>query len=146
MPHAVCCHKYLHAYSCALLWQQQPVMLFLNTFLKNAFARVVSLKTQNEGRAVLCRLFIVYLQKHWNWTKCPVVSYLFLQVEAVCSAAILHYVTLQTTEHRIPILNWSCSFIVGYRWRGMLLYLNSTSAVLVVLSTGIGIFPWRNTK
>jgi hypothetical protein len=83
--------------------------------------------------------FIVYLQNQLNWTNCPVVSYLFLQVEAVCCAAILHYVTLQTTEHRIPILNWSCSFIVGYRWKSMLLYLNSTSAILV-LSSGIGIF------
>ena len=59
--------------------------------------------------------------------------------------ALPYCVTLQTTEHRIPILNWSCSFIVGYRRKAVLMYLNSTSAILV-LSTGIGIFLWRNTK
>jgi hypothetical protein len=129
--------------SCALHRKQQSVMLFLNKLRKNACARVVSLRTQNESRGVLCRLFIVYRQKHCNWTNYPVVSYLFLQVKAVCCAAILRYVT--DNWDRIPILNWSCSFIVGYRRKAMLLYLNSTSAILV-LCTGIGIFLWCNTK
>ena len=37
--------------------------------------------------------------------------------------ALPYCLTLQTTEHRIPILNWSCSFIVGYRRKAMILSL-----------------------
>jgi len=48
--------------SCALHREQQSVMLFLNKFRINTFARVVSLKTQNERREVRCRLFIVHRQ------------------------------------------------------------------------------------
>jgi len=39
--------------SCALHRKLQSVMLFLNKFRKNAFARVVSLEIQNERRGVL---------------------------------------------------------------------------------------------
>jgi len=129
--------------SCPLHRKQQWVMLFLNKFLKSVFAHVVSLETQNERREFCA---VCFLCIHSNTVIEQIVllfrtySYKWKQF-----VALPYCVTLQTTEHRIPILNWWCSYIVDCRRKEMLLYLISTSAILV-LSTGIGIFLWRNNK
>ena len=117
--------------SCALHRKQQSVRLFLNKFREHACARMVSPKTQNEILGVLCRL-LVYIDRNTVIEQIVLLfrtySYKWKQF-----VALPYCVTLQTTEHRIPTLNWSCSFIVGYIRKAILL-LNSLS------------FPSRSVK
>ena len=94
---------------------------------------MMSLKTQIERLGVLC--LFSYIDRNILIEQ---IVLLFLTYSYKCQqfVSLPYSVTLQTTEHRIPILNCSCSFIVVYRRDISLLYLNSTFAILV-LSTGI---------
>jgi hypothetical protein len=99
-------------------------------------------KSSVESFGLLRLLFVVYGQKYLKWTNYPIGSNLLLHWRQFVLQR--YSFTLQTTEHRIPIVNWCRSFIIGHRWRAAVLCVNCSFEILV-LSTEIGLFLWYST-